>query len=143
MKEKLNEITRRLMNDRFGYDVIIALATTDGCKPFVRVVNAYYEDGSFYVITHGLSDKMKQIASNPAVAICGEWFTANGTGENMGYLLSEKNKSLALRLKSVFSSWYDNGHIDENDVNTCILRIRLSEGVLLNHGTRYEIDFKN
>ena len=141
MAEKLNEITRRLMDERFGHDVLIALATAKDGKPFVRAVNAYYEDGSFYIITYGLSEKMKQIAANPAVAICGDWFTADGTGENMGYLFSDSNKALASRLREAFSAWYDSGHIDEKDVNTCILRVRLSKGVLFNHGTRYEIDF--
>lgn len=139
--EKLSQVTREIMNERFGHDALIALATSKDDKPFVRAVNAYYEDGSFYIITWGLSDKMKQIEANPTVAVCGEWFTAGGIGENMGYLLSESNKALALKLKQVFSAWYGNGHIDENDTNTCILRVRLTEGVLLCHGTRYEIDF--
>ena len=29
--------------------------------PCVRNVDAYYEDGAFYVITYALSNKMKQI----------------------------------------------------------------------------------
>jgi hypothetical protein len=84
---------------------------------------------------------MKQIGANPAVAVCGEWFTAHGVGENMGYLCDERNNETAAKLKDVFFEWYDNGHIDESDPNTIILRIRLSDAVLYSHGTRYEIDF--
>ena len=36
-----------VMNQRFGKDSLIALATVEEGKPFVRAVDAYYEDGSF------------------------------------------------------------------------------------------------
>ena len=45
------------------------------------------------------------------------------------------------KLREAFAAWYDNGHTDESDPNTCILRIRLTDGILLNHGTKYELDF--
>ena len=141
MGKKLTKKTRDLMNERFNHDVLIALATTDGAMPYVRTVNSYYEDGGFYVITYSLSNKMKQIKKNPSVAICGEWFTAHGIGENMGHILAEKNKEIAAKLRSAFSAWYDNGHTNENDPHTCILRIQLTDGILMSHGERYNIDF--
>lgn len=122
---------------------MIALATVSGNIPSVRTVNAYYEDGAFYVITHAKSNKMKQIAENPAVAVSGEWFTAHGIGENWGWFCSVSNKQLAQRLREVFSSWIDNGHNNFADRNTCILRIRLTDGVLFSQGARYDIDFSN
>ncbi|MEG0804779.1 MAG: pyridoxamine 5'-phosphate oxidase family protein, partial [Pygmaiobacter sp.] len=64
----------------------MSLATLNGGAPTVRIVNSYYENGSFYTITHALSNKMKQIGVDSTVAICGEWFTANGFGENLGYI---------------------------------------------------------
>ena len=131
-----------VMNDRFGKDSLIALATVENGRPFVRTVDAYYEDGSFYVITHALSNKMRQLEKEPAAAICGDWFTGEGTGEDMGWLLAEQNLALAGKLKAAFSAWYGNGHIDEADRNTRILRIRLSHGVLFDHGARYDIDFE-
>ena len=129
------------MNERFGHDSLIALATVDNGRPAVRAVNAYYEDGSFYVITHALSGKMKQLAENPEAAICGDWFTAHGIGENIGHPRDEKNHGLMDKLRHAFREWYSNGHTDEDDPNTCILRIRLTDGVLMSHGTRYDIDF--
>ena len=84
---------------------------------------------------------MKQIKANPVVAICGEWFTAHGTGENIGHICDEHNSKLASKLREAFSSWYSNGHTDESDPNTCILCIHLIDAVLLSHGTRYDIDF--
>lgn len=140
--EKLNDTTCELMTERFGHDTLIALATTEGTIPYVRAVNSYYLDGSFYVITNALSNKMKQIEKNPTVSICGDWFTAHGTGENLGWIRKSENETLAARLRTAFAAWYDNGHTDEEDPNTVILRIRLTEGVLFHHGTRYEIDFE-
>ena len=139
--EKLTPMTSELMSARFGHDTLIALATVDGTMPAVRTVNAYYENGSFYVITHAHSGKMIQLAANPAAAICGDWFTAHGIGDNLGWVCTPENTALAERLRNAFASWYDNGHTNEEDRNTVILRIRLTDGILFHHGTRYEIDF--
>lgn len=67
-----------IMEERFGHDSLIALATVDDTMPYVRTVNTYYEDKSFYVITHALSNKIKHVQKNSVVSICGEWFTAHG-----------------------------------------------------------------
>jgi len=141
MFEKFPMEARLIMDERFSCDSLIALATIDGNAPAVRAVNSYYEDGSFYVVTYALSAKMTQIADNPTVAVCGEWFTGHGIGENMGHILAPEHADLADKLRTVFAEWYDNGHVDEADPNTCILRIRMTDGVLMSHGTRYEIDF--
>lgn len=141
MNEKFPLEAQRIMNDRFNKDSLIALATVDGNTPHVRAVNSYYEDGCFYTITYALSNKMKQIADDPTVAICGDWFTGHGIGENLGWIRDEKNNDIAGKLRVAFAAWYDNGHTNEADVNTVILRIRMTDGVLLHHGTRFEIDF--
>lgn len=133
----------RVLVERFGCDTLLSLATIDGDRPAVRIVNSYYEGGVFYVVTYGLSNKMKQIGNNSAVAVCGEWFTAHGIGENIGHPREERNIVLMKKLRDVFSAWYDNGHTNENDPNSCILRICLTDAVLFNHGTKYEIDFVN
>ena len=130
-----------IMDERFGRDRMISLATSVNDLPSVRDVNGYYRDGSFYIITHALSGKMQQIAQNPRVAISGEWFSAHGLAENLGHVLKEENRELILTLREVFSSWYYNGHVDETDPNTCILRVRLTDAVLFKDGTRYAIDY--
>ena len=141
MNEKFPLEAQRIMNDRFNKDSLIALATVDSNTPHVRAVNSYYEDGCFYTITYALSNKMKQIAVDPTVAICGDWFTGHGIGENLGWIQDEKNNDIASKLRAAFAAWYDNGHTNEADVNTVILRIRMTDGVLLHHGTRFDIDF--
>lgn len=130
-----------ILAERFGHDTLISLATMDGARPSVRIVNSYYEDGSFYTVTYAQSNKMRQIQNNPEVAICGEWFTGHGTGENLGHVHNMKNAEIMAKLRAVFAEWYDNGHIDENDPNTCLLRIHLTDGVLFSNGTKYEINF--
>ena len=141
MSEKFSIEAQKIMDERFGKDSLIALATVDGDEPAVRAVNSYYEDGAFYVITHARSNKMKQIEKNSKVSICGDWFTAHGIGENLGHILETKNAEIAGKLRVAFAQWYSNGHTNEADPNTCILRIRLTDGVLMSHGTRYDIDF--
>ena len=113
-------------------------ATVEHEMPYVRNVNAYYEDGSFYIITYALSNKIKQIEKNPNVAIAGDWFTAHGKGNNLGYFGKEENRIIAEKLKIVFAEWIDNGHNNFDDENTIILCVELTDGVLLSHGIRYE-----
>lgn len=125
------------MVERFGKDTVLALATTENEVPYVRYVNAYYESGAFYIITHALSHKMKPLENNSAVAIAGDWFTAHGKGISLGYWGREENRRIAEKLKCVFSEWIDNGHNDFDDENTIILCVELTDGLLLSHGTGY------
>lgn len=141
MYEKPSETVKAIMKERFGHDTLLSLATTDKERPYVRIVNSYYEDGCFYIITDARSHKMQQIKSHPEVAVCGEWFSAHGIGENIGHLLAPRHEKLRQTLHSAFASWYDNGHICESDPHICILRIRLSDAILFSHGTCYEVDF--
>lgn len=138
---KHSKTTNQILTDRFGKDSLIALATVEDGIPHVRTVDAVYIDGAFYVVTYSLSSKCKQIAKNPTVAISGEWFTAHGVGENLGHVLLPENKEIMDILRTAFAAWYDNGHTNEADPNTCLLEINLTDGVLFSDGTRYEIDF--
>lgn len=135
---KLEQEVEEIMKERFGKDTIIALATTEKGVPYVRSVDAYYENGAFYIITYALSNKMRQIAENPVVAISGDWFTAHGKGINLGYFGKEENSLIAGKLRNAFAEWIDNGHNNFEDENTIILCVELTDGVLLSHGTRYE-----
>lgn len=139
--EKLNEKTNQIMTQRFGKDSLIALATAVNNIPYVRTVDAYYENGAFYVITYALTNKMKQIEQNPRVAVSGEWFSAHGHAENLGYFCKKENTEIADKLRTAFKEWIDNGHNNFKDENTCILCIRLTEGVLFSNGCCYNIDF--
>ena len=139
--KKLTKETENILSERFGKDSIVALATSIDNIPYVRSVDAFYEDGAFYILTHGLSGKMKQIAQNPTVALSGEWFTAQGKAINLGYFGKADNQHIANKMREVFSAWIDNGHNNFDDINTCILCIRLTHGTLFSNGKCYEIDF--
>lgn len=69
--KRIPQEAEQILVKRFGKDSIIALATCTDNIPHVRSVDAYYDDGAFYVLTHGLSGKMKQIGENPVVAVSG------------------------------------------------------------------------
>jgi len=140
---KVTKEIEAILCERFGMDQVISLATSSDNIPHARSVNAYYENGSFYVLTYGLSRKMMQIRDNPVVAISGDWFTAHGKGVDMGWFGKTENAAIAQKMRQVFSAWIDNGHNNFEDVNTCILRIDLTDGILYDHGKRYDICFKN
>lgn len=145
----------QLLDEKFGNgkDNIISLATiarepgaNGAARPVVRAIDAYYEDGVFYVSTNARSNKMLQIAANPEVSVASgtEMFTASGTGENLGWVLDPKNAALRLKLRATFAAWYDMAN-NEQDENCCILAIRLSKGTLnVNHWEKlYHMDFVN
>ena len=139
--EKLTEMTESIMKERFGKDNVIALASVGEGEPYVRYVNAYYEERAFYIITYGLSNKIRQIEKNAAVSIAGEWFTAKGKGGSLGHFGKHENVEMAKKLHEVVAEWIDYGHNDFTDENTIILKIELTEGVLFSQGKRYHIDF--
>jgi len=133
-----------IMAERFGKDSLIAIATTDGERLFNRMVDAYYENGSFFVSTHALSNKMRQIATHPEVAVCAvDWFSGHGTAKSLGWVLEPQNAEIRAKLREVFE-WYDHAN-DEQDKNCCFLEIRLTDGMLIkdHHAIRYQIDFEN
>lgn len=49
--KRFSQEAEQIMIERFGKDTLIALATTENEVPYVRYVNAYYENGAFYIIT--------------------------------------------------------------------------------------------
>jgi len=133
-----------IMNERFGKDNLIAIATTDGERLYNRIVDAYYENGAFYVSTNARSNKIKQVEANPEVAVCAvDWFSGHGTGVNLGWVLEPQNAEIRSKLRKAFV-WYDQVNNEQNK-NSCILEIRLTDGMLIkdHHAIRYQIDFLN
>ena len=132
------------MTERFAKDSLIAVATTDGKRLYNRIVDAYYDNGAFYISTHALSSKMKQIETNSEVAVCAvDWFSGHGTGKNLGWVLEPQNAEIREKIRKAFE-WYDSVN-DEQDKNCCFLEIRLTDGMLIkdHHAIRYQIDFAN
>lgn len=149
-EEGLQLIEERCGN---GKDNILSLATiamepnTKGLpRPYIRDVDAYYNNGVFYVTTWAKSTKIQQIEQNQEVAfsVCSEWFSGNGIGENLGWVLDPKNAALRAKLRDAFSNWYDIAN-DEKNENCIILTIRITRAtVIKDHGAvRYNMDFVN
>ncbi len=138
---KQTQKAEAILQERFGKDSLLALATAADNIPYVRTVNAFYEAGSFYVLTHALSGKVQQMARNSHVALAGEWFTAHGLAVNMGWFGAQENQAVAAKMRSVFHAWIDNGHSDLADHSTVILRIDLTDAVLFAGGERFALDF--
>ena len=139
MSDGFPRAAQDIMRERFGHDALIALATVEDGIPWARTVNAYYEDGAFYVLVNAHTNKMRQIAKEPRVAVCGDCFTGHGVAEDLGQMSDPRHGELLLKLKDAFAAWYHNGHMDEGDPASRILRVRLTDGVLFSHGTRYDI----
>ena len=138
VRKMMNEEINNAMTERFAKDSLITLATIENGIPYARVVDAYYEDGAFYIITYALSNKMRQIKNNPVVGIAGEWFTGHGEGINLGYFMKKENQEIAEKLRTAFAAWIDNGHNNFDDENTIILCVKLTDGILFSNGKRYE-----
>ncbi len=150
---KYDEAMKLLAEKLGNKDGLISLSTialepdADGkSRPAARLVDAYYEDGAFYTVTYATTAKMRQIAQNPNVSICivVENFTADGIGENLGWVCDEKNTEMMTKLRTIFAAWYKDANNDD-DPNTCLLRVRLTKGLWNNphEGLRNEIDFVN
>ena len=134
-----------IMTERFSKDSLIAVATTDGSRMHNRMVDAYYQDGAFYVTTNALSGKMQQITVHAEVAVCAvDWFTGHGIATNIGWVMAPENAEIRLKLREAFADWYDIAN-NENDESCCIMEIGLTDGMLVkdHFAVRYSIDFVN
>lgn len=136
-------------------DNIISLATIstnlsyDGQPiPAVRNVDAYYEDGAFYIVTYGKSNKMIEIGQNKNVAFSVNSQNISGTGvaDNLGWVLDPKNEVIRTKLRQVFAKWYDEAN-NEADENFCYTAIRIANAtVVTGHGPttkKYYLDLIN
>ncbi len=137
-----------------GKEVIIALATislsanaADNPRPAVRMVCAYYEDGVFYVSTDAKKNKILQIEKNNEVSVGGlDGYAFQGMAENLGWVKDEKNAKIRAEFKKIFD-WFDEVG-DEDNPNSIVLRITLTEGTIIDNEKKYgeqkyEIDFIN
>lgn len=130
-----------VMKELYGKDTAMSLATVNGNKADIRVVNTYYKENAFYITTYALSKKMTEISKNPNVALNHNLFVAHGTGENIGNPLDTHNRELREELRKVFIAFYDK-HVNEQDRNTCILKVALHDALVFAHDFKYFIDFE-
>lgn len=131
-----------VLTDLFGRDYQFALATAKEHVPSVRVVDTYYEDGVFYIVTYRNSQKAQEICANERVALCDQLYRFSGTAHVIGHPLQEENSLIRSKLIRVFEPWYFK-HNDENDANMCYIKIEPDHGFFYQDGTGYKVDFQN
>ena len=146
----------QLMDERCGNgkEEVIALATislsqtAEGkARPAVRMVCSYYEDGAFYVSTDAKTNKMMEIGENNEVSVSGlDWYSFHGIAENLGWVKDEKNAEIRAKFKKIFD-WFDEVG-DEDNPNSIVLRISLTDGTIIDNERKYgelkyEVDFIN
>lgn len=126
-----------------GKDNLIALATISLSQnavgnpcPKVRMVDALYEDGAFYISSASWKNKTLEIEKNNEVSVCGlDLFAAQGTAENLGWVKNEKNADIRAKMKENFA-WF-NDHGDEDSPTSIVLRITLTEGMITDNEKKY------
>lgn len=150
-----------LLEERYGSgkDNTVSLATIslslgeNGLPcPYVREIDAFYEDGTFYAITYGLTKKIKDVNVNPNISIAVKDvkdgvlydFVGIGEGKNLGWVLKPENSHIREKMHKVFAEWYHDAN-DENDENFVVFAMYLKKGTLrINHGQKYLLfDFDN
>jgi general stress protein 26 len=136
------EQAKRVLEELFAKDYQFALATSDNTTPSVRLVDTFYDNGAFYIVSYAKSQKAKEIEKNPEIAMCNKLYRFSGKAYNIGHPLSEDNHAIREKLIKAFESWYF-AHNNENDEEMCYLRIDLKHGFFYKDGTGYKIDFEN
>ncbi len=130
-----------VLNELFGRDCQFALATSKADVPSVRVVDTFYDDGAFYIVTHARSQKAMEIRANERVALCDKLYRFSGTARSVGHPLLHENSRIRSKLIRAFEPWYFK-HNDENDTDMCYIRIEPDTGFFYKDGTGYQVDFR-
>lgn len=134
------EKAMQVMSELFAKDHQFAMATVNGDRPSVRFVDAFYDEGSLYVVTYLKSRKVQEINDHSQVALCKNLYRFSGNAYNIGHPLSSDNREIREKLIKVFEPWYFE-HNNENDENMCYLKIELDEGFFYKDGVGYKLNF--
>lgn len=129
-----------ILKELFGRDYTFVLATAQNNIPSQRVVDTYYSNGAFWIVTYALSNKVKEISANPHVSLCNTFHGFSGKAYYMGHPLNEDNKEIRQKLIKAFEPWYF-AHNNEADENMCYLKIEPEQGFFHKDGTGYKVNF--
>ena len=130
-----------IMHERFGNERLMTIATSEHNIPYIRAVNAVYENGWFYFATLSNSSKMKQMEENPVTAVCGPWFNGHGLACNLGSIAKEENKHIYQMLHSSFESWLSEAKMNLDNTQIVLCGIQMTKATLYSKGQRYDIFF--
>ena len=133
-----NAIT--LMEELFSRDYQFAMATTVNNIPTLRFIDTYFDNGAFYAVTYANTNKVKEIAVNPNVALCSRMgYSFCGKAYNIGHPLLPENSEIRSKLIKAFEAWYFEHNNEDDDI--CILKIVPERGFVHEDGIGYNIDF--
>lgn len=134
------EKSLKVLEDLFSKDFTFVLATAENNAPSQRVVDTYYDNGEFWIVTYAKTKKVNEIEQNPNVSLCNTFHIFNGKAYNAGHPLKEENKDIREILIKEFEPWYF-AHNNENDENMCYVRVSLETGFFHKDGIGYKVDF--
>lgn len=129
-----------VMKELFSKDLTYSFATVKDNVPSLRVIDAYYDNEAFWIVTYSQSRKVIEIENNPHAALCNNLYSFQGKAFNAGHPLNENNKEIREKIIKVFHSWYFD-HNDENDEHMCYVKFVPQRGFFYKNGTGYKPDF--
>ncbi len=136
------EQSLEIMKELFSKDFTFSFATAKDNIPSVRVVDTYYDNEAFWIVTYSKSNKVIEIESNPNAALCSDLYSFKGKAFNVGHPLNENNKEIREKLIKAFQPWYFKAN-NEDDENMCYLKFVPEEGFFYKNGTGYKPNFIN
>jgi len=142
MKKEL-ERAKRILVKEFGKNRKMYLATSYENRPKVKIVNTYYRDGSFYLVTHESSEILQQVMKNGKVSLCStaSFHKFQGEAIKIGHPLKEENMEIRNMLSEAISDWYFKHH-DESDPNLCLVQIKINTAFTYANKIGYTVDFR-
>lgn len=133
----MNTIHNIIENRFNNTNKLIFFATSVDNIPYIRAMTPYYNEGSFYFISDVNSEKVKHIQINNTVALCGEWFNANGKASILS--LNSIDNSLKNNILENTQSWIKLGNIDINSSDIVIIQVELCDGYIIENKIKYKI----
>lgn len=134
------EKSLEVMHELFAKDVTFSLATSKDSIPSVRVVDIFYDDGAFWIVTDKKSNKATEIENNPDVALCDRLYRFTGKAYIAGHPFEDENRQIREKLIRAFEPWYF-AHNNENSKDMCYIRVDLQTGFFYHKGIGYSVNF--
>lgn len=134
------EKSLKVLEELFARDYTFVLATVKENVPSQRVIDTYYEDGCFWIVTYAKSNKVAELEQNPNVSLCNTFHAFTGKAYNVGHPLKKENAQIREKLIKVFEPWYF-AHNNENDENMCYVKVNIEAGFFHKDGVGYKVDF--
>lgn len=129
------EKSMAVLGELFAQSGEFVLATVRGDRPAQRVVRAFYDGGSFWILTHAQSNKVQEIERNNNVSLCREFHNFNGTAHFMG-----EDHPAASGWAGKSEPWYFIPS-DDKAREMGYLRVDVSRAFFHKDGVGYKVDF--